>query len=239
MYIIPAIDIIDGKCVRLTQGDYSRKKIYAEDPVEVARMFQDHGIRRLHLVDLDGARSKHIVNLKVLERIAAATDLTVDFGGGVKSDKDIESAFNAGASMVTGGSIAVKDPDTFGRWLTHYGPERIILGADVRNRQISIGRWMETSGQDVSSLISYYRQMSLRYTICTDIERDGVLEGPAVGLYRELFFEFPGMNIIASGGVGSLEDLEKLADLGIFGVIIGKALYEERIRLSDLKRYIE
>lgn len=239
MYIIPAIDIIDGKCVRLTQGDYSRKKVYAEDPVEVARLFQDHGIRRLHLVDLDGARSNHIVNLRVLEKITAATDLIVDFGGGVKSDEDIEHAFLAGAAMVTGGSIAVKDPATFGRWLGRYGPEKIILGADVRNRKIAIGGWMETSEQDVSSLISFYRQQSLQYAICTDVERDGVLKGPAFGLYRELLLEFPGIKLIASGGVGSVGDIERLAETGVFGAIIGKALYEEKIQLSDLKRFID
>lgn len=239
MHIIPAIDIIEGKCVRLTQGDYSRKKIYAEDPVEVARMFEDHGIRRLHLVDLDGARSKHSVNLHVLEQITSVTELIVDFGGGVKSDKDIEDAFLAGASMVTGGSIAVKEPDTFGRWLSTYGPDKVVLGADVRGQQIAIGGWMETSGKDVSSLISHFRQRSLKYTICTDIERDGVLEGPAVDLYRELLIEFPGMNMIASGGVGSIEDVQNLADIGVWGVIIGKALYEKRIQLSDLRRYLD
>ena len=239
MNIIPAIDIIEGKCVRLTRGDYRRKKIYAEDPVEVARMFEDHGISHLHIVDLDGARSQHIVNIDVLSKITQATRLIVDFGGGVKSDSDIQSAFDAGASMITGGSIAVRDPEIFGQWLNHYGPEKIILGADVKGRQIAIGGWMETSEHDVSSLISFYREKSVKFVICTDIERDGVLEGPSINLYKELMEEFPNINLIASGGVGSMKDIEKLADIGLWGVIIGKAIYEGRIQMNELKKFLD
>jgi len=239
MNIIPAIDIIEGKCVRLTKGDYHRKKIYAEDPVEVARMFEDHGISHLHVVDLDGARSQHIVNIDVLSKISQATRLIVDFGGGVKSDGDIRSAFNAGASRITGGSIAVRDPEIFGQWLNHYGPEKIILGADVKGRQIAISGWMETSEHDVSSLISFYREKSVKFVICTDIERDGVLKGPSINLYKELMEEFPNINLIASGGVGSMKDVEELADIGVWGVIIGKAIYEGRIQMNELKKFMD
>jgi len=239
MNIIPAIDIIDGKCVRLTKGDYSRKKVYADDPVEVARMFEDHGIKNLHVVDLDGAKSKHIVNLKVLQNITSSTGLKVDFGGGVKTNEDIEKAFDAGASMVTGGSIAVRAPEVFGQWLDQYGPEKIILGADVIGRHIAIEGWMETSSHDLSTFLEFYRKKSVKYVICTDVERDGVLKGPAVELYKQLMAEFPEINVIASGGVGAMKDVEELAEIGVWGVIIGKAIYEGRIHLNDLKKYIE
>ena len=237
MKIIPAIDIIEGKCVRLTKGDYNRKKVYADDPVEVAGMFEDHGFRHLHVVDLDGAKSNHIVNLDVLRRITEATRLKVDFGGGIKSDIDIEQAFDAGASMVTGGSIAVRNPGIFSKWLNRFGPEKVILGADVRDRKIAVGGWIETSAQEVSSFISFYRKKSVKFVICTDIERDGVLKGPATDLYKELISEFPDIHLIASGGVGTLQDVEELAETGVWGVIIGKAIYEGRIRLEDLKNY--
>jgi phosphoribosylformimino-5-aminoimidazole carboxamide ribotide isomerase len=239
MKIIPAIDIIEGKCVRLTQGDYTRKKVYADDPVEVAGMFEDHGFRYLHVVDLDGAKSNHIVNLDVLRRITEATRLKVDFGGGIKSDNDIKQAFDAGASMVTGGSIAVKNPGIFSKWLNRYGPEKIILGADVRDRKIAVGGWMETSTQDVSSFISFYRKKSAKFVICTDIKRDGELKGPATDLYKELLAEFPDIHLIASGGVGTIQDVEELAETGVWGVIIGKAIYERRIRLEDLKNFMD
>ena len=238
MKIIPAIDIIDGKCVRLTKGDYAQKKVYADNPAEVARMFEDHGIQHLHVVDLDGAKSKHIVNLEVLQEITSSTNLTIDFGGGVKSDKDIQKAFAAGASMITGGSIAFREPDVFSQWLKHYGPDKIILGADIKERNIAVGGWLETSDQDISQFIEHYRKKSIKFVICTDIERDGVLKGPAIELYKELKTEFPEINLIASGGVGSMTDVEKLAETGVWGVIIGKAIYEGRIKLYDLQRFM-
>lgn len=237
MIIIPAIDIIDGKCVRLTQGDYTQKKVYDDNPVEVARRYEDHGFSHLHVVDLDGAKSKHVVNIDVLKKITQATGLKVDFGGGVKSNKDIDLAFEAGASMITGGSIAVKEPEVFEQWIDLYSPERIILGADVKDRNIAIGGWMETSEQDIVEFIDHYTKRSIRYVICTDISRDGVLNGPAIELYKELISEFPGINLIASGGVGSLKDVEELEESGVWGVIIGKAIYEGRIRLDDLIKF--
>lgn len=237
MNIIPAIDIIDGKCVRLTQGDYSQKKIYDDNPVEVAKRYEDHGFRYLHVVDLDGARSKHIVNIQVLQDITNATDLIVDFGGGVKSKEDIERAYKAGASRITGGSIAVREPELFGEWISQYGPDKIILGADVKDRHIAVGGWLETSDQDIIAFLEYYTKKAIRFVICTDISRDGVLEGPAIELYKELLVEFPGINLIASGGVGSIEDVEKLAETGVWGVIIGKAIYENRVKLNDLIKF--
>jgi len=237
MNIIPAIDIIDGKCVRLTQGDYGQKKIYDDNPVEVAKRYEDHGFRYLHVVDLDGAKSKHIVNIQVLEDITNATDLIVDFGGGVKSGKDIERAFRAGASRITGGSIAVREPELFGEWISKYGPDKIILGADVKDRHIAVGGWLETSDQDIIEFLKYYTNKAIKFIICTDISRDGVLKGPAFELYKELLAEFPGINLIASGGVGGIEDVEKLAESGVWGVIIGKAIYENRVKLDDLIKF--
>ncbi len=237
MYIIPAIDIIDGKCVRLTQGDYSQKKIYDDNPVVVAKKYEDHGFSHLHVVDLDGARSKHVVNIDVLKGITQATDLKVDFGGGVKSNHDIEQAFEAGASMITGGSIAVREPEVFEQWINQYGPEKVILGADVKDRNIAVGGWMETSEQDVVQFIDHYAKRSIKFVICTDISRDGVLNGPAIKLYKELLSIFPGINLIASGGVGSLKDVEDLAASGVWGVIIGKAIYEGRVDLDDLIKF--
>jgi phosphoribosylformimino-5-aminoimidazole carboxamide ribotide isomerase len=234
MIIIPAIDIIDGKCVRLTQGDYSQKKIYDDNPAEVAKRYEDYGFTHLHVVDLDGARSKHVVNIEVLKKITQATDLKIDFGGGVKSTADIELAFEAGASMVTGGSIAVKEPKVFEQWIDLYGPDKIILGADVKNRHIAVGGWMETSEKDVVQFIDHYAQRSIKFVICTDISKDGVLKGAALELYKELLNAFPGINLIASGGVGSLKDVEDLAESGVWGVIVGKAIYEGRVDLDDL-----
>lgn len=239
MEIIPAIDIIDGKCVRLSQGDYKRKKTYASDPVAVARKFEDAGIGRLHLVDLDGARSDHIVNLNVLENIAGNTGLIIDFGGGVKTDMDVADAMNAGAAMVTGGSVAVRQPEIFESWLVKYGPEKIILGADVKERQIAVEGWRETSDQDIFEFLGYYFRKSVKFVICTDIMRDGVLSGPSVDLYTEIIKQFPEVNLIASGGVKSVEDLDLLSETGVWGVIIGKAIYEGRIRLEDLKIYLD
>ena len=237
MYIIPAIDIIDGKCVRLTQGDYSQKKIYDDNPAEVAKRYEDHGFSHLHVVDLDGARSKHVVNIDVLKNITKATDLKVDFGGGVKSTRDIEQAFEAGASMITGGSIAVKEPKVFEQWIDQYGPDKIILGADVKGRNIAVGGWMDTSEQDIIQFIDHYTKRSIKFVICTDISKDGVLKGSALELYKELLNAFPGINLIASGGVGSLKDVEDLAGSGVWGVIVGKAIYEGRVDLDDLIKF--
>ena len=228
MQIIPAIDLINGKCVRLTEGDYSTKKVYAEDPVAVAKRFEDAGYERLHVVDLDGAKSKHIVNHRVLRMICSATNLRVDFGGGLKSDEDLKIAFDCGAQQVTGGSIAVKSPDTFRGWLSRYGAERIILGADCRNRKIATSGWLEGSDLDVVEFIQQYEAEGVRYVICTDIAKDGKLAGPSVELYREILAK-TGVRLIASGGVASSEDLETLEKLGCAGAIVGKAFYEGRI----------
>ncbi len=238
MEIIPAIDIINGKCVRLSMGDYSRMKTYADDPVGVARKFMDHGIRRLHLVDLDGAKAKHIVNLEILEQIAKQTRLKIDFGGGVKSDPDIENAFRAGASMVTGGSVAVKDPGLFENWVLRYGPDKIILGADVKDKKIAVSGWQETSEKDIFNFLAHYRKKSIKFVICTDVAKDGVMQGPAFDLYREIIEEFPDLSIIASGGVTTLDDIDQLRKIGVWGVIIGKAIYEGKIDLNDLKEFV-
>ena len=237
--LIPAIDIIDGKCVRLSQGDYDRKTIYNEDPLEVAKEFEDNGLQRLHLVDLDGAKAHHIVNYKVLERIAAQTSLIVDFGGGLKSDKDLDVAFSSGASMVTGGSIAVRNPEIFIGWLEKYGPDKIILGADVKGDKISISGWLEDSDKTWKSFISDYRSQGIEKVISTDISRDGMLQGPATDLYIEMLNAFPDLYLIASGGISNLTDIEKLDEAGIPAVIFGKAIYEGRIKLKDLQKLIE
>lgn len=238
MRIIPAIDIIEGKCVRLSKGDYSTKKIYNEDPVEVALQFEDAGIRHLHLVDLDGARSKHIVNYKVLERIANTTRLSIDFGGGLKSDEDLHIAFESGAAQITGGSIAVSEPETFLRWLEVYSSERIILGADARGGKIAVSGWEEDSGQELVPFIRKYLLEGVRYVISTDIDKDGMLEGPATDLYGTLISELPEIKLIASGGISQFEELPKLAEIGCEGVIIGKAIYENRISLKQLEDFI-
>ena len=237
--LIPAIDIIDGKCVRLSQGDYDRKTIYNEDPLEVAKEFEDNGLQRLHLVDLDGAKAHHIVNYKVLERIAAQTSLIVDFGGGLKSDKDLDVAFSSGASMVTGGSIAVRNPEIFIGWLEKYGPDKIILGADVKGDKISISGWLEDSDKTWKSFISDYRSQGIEKVISTDISRDGMLQGPATDLYIEMLNDFPDLYLIASGGISNLTDIEKLDEAGISAVIFGKAIYEGRIKLKDLQKFID
>jgi len=236
-YIIPAIDLIDGKCVRLTQGDYSQKKIYNENPVEVAKSFEDVGIKRLHLVDLDGAKAKHIINWKVLEDISNATSLIIDFGGGVRTDKDIEIAFNSGASQVTGGSIAVKSPEVFEGWLQKYGSEKLILGADAKAGKIAINGWQEGTELEVISFIQKYMEKGVNYAICTDIEKDGMQEGPSFQLYQEILEAVPSLKLIASGGVSSLADLETLKADGLYGAIVGKAIYEGAISLSDLAKF--
>ena len=237
MRIIPAIDIIDGKCVRLTKGDYNTQKIYNDDPVEVAKEFETNGIQYLHVVDLDGARSKHIVNHKVLYDIASKTSLKIDFGGGIKSDKDIRIAFENGAAQVTGGSIAVQQPDTFQQWLDRYGAERIILGADSNNRKIATHGWMQQSELDVVDFISDYAKKGIVYVICTDIQKDGMLQGTSNELYREII-EKTGVKLIASGGVSSVDDLIVLKQLGCDGAIIGKAFYEGKISLHQLRKFI-
>lgn len=236
--IIPAIDLIDGKCVRLSQGDYQQKIIYNEQPLEVAKAFSDHGIRRLHLVDLDGARAHHIVNQKVLEQIATKTDLIIDFGGGLKSAEDLKIAFESGASMVTGGSIAVRDPEEYNRWIEKYGGDKIILGADVKNEKISVGGWLETTEIDLIPFVSGYMKKGISKVICTDISKDGMLGGTAVDLYRKMLSAEPEMYLIASGGVSSVRDIELLAEARIPAVITGKALYEGKIKLQDLKKLL-
>lgn len=237
MRIIPAIDIIEGKCVRLSKGDYDTKKIYNESPLEVAKAFEAHGITYLHLVDLDGAKSKHIVNYKVLERLANKTSLKIDFGGGLKSDADINIAFESGASQITGGSIAVKSPETFMRWLDQYGSEKIILGADVKGTHIAIEGWLKTSEQTLFDFVHDYKKKGVEYVICTDISKDGMLEGPAFDLYKSLLAKEE-IKLIASGGISKFEELPQLQDLGCEGVIIGKAIYENRISLKQLENYV-
>lgn len=232
--LIPAIDIIAGKCVRLTQGDYARQKIYNEDPVAQAQEFERLGFRRLHLVDLDGAKSKHIVNDDVLRRITAATRLVVDFGGGIKTDEDIETAFGAGAAMVTAGSIAVTDPDRFTGWLERYGADRMILGADVRDGKISINGWKEDSTEDLLPFLQRYVDAGVRHVLCTDISKDGTLAGPAISLYRDIMQRYPQLHLIASGGVSSSRDIIDLDRAGIPATVFGKAWYEGRINLEEL-----
>ncbi len=234
--IIPAIDLIDGKCVRLSQGDYNEKKVYNEDPLEVARMFEDAGIGRLHLVDLDGAKAKHIVNQAVLENIASNTSLVIDFGGGVQSDKDIEIAFNSGASMVTGGSIAVRDRELFNGWLKKYGSEKIILGADCKDHKIAVSGWQEETSIDILSFISDYKTEGVSKVVCTDISKDGMLQGPSIELYKEILNTLPDLYLIASGGVSCFQDILDLEEAGIPAVILGKAIYEDRITLKELSR---
>ncbi len=238
MHIIPAIDIIDGKCVRLTRGDYNQKKIYNEDPLEVARQFEDHGLTRLHLVDLDGAREKHVVNHKVLDRIAGKTKLHIDFGGGIQSDEDLKIAFEYGAKQITGGSIAVKDRALFLSWLKSYGAERIILGADVNNNKITISGWQEDSALEIERFLEDYMDQGIKYVISTDVSKDGALQGPSYDLYHRITDQFPDIALIASGGVSGLADLERLNELPLFGVIVGKAIYEGRIKLKDLSTFV-
>ena len=234
MLLIPAIDIIDGRCVRLTKGDYTQKTVYAEDPVEVAHRMEGLGFRRLHVVDLDGAKSKHIVNSEVLRRITTDTQLVVDFGGGIKTDEDIKKAFVAGASMVTIGSIAVTDPDLFMGWLEKYGAERIILGADVRHGKISINGWKEDSSEDLLPFLKKYVDAGVKNVLCTEISKDGTLTGPAIELYQSMMAAYPELHLIASGGVSSIDDIKALEAAGIPAVVFGKAIYEGKINLNEL-----
>ncbi|MBJ6368680.1 1-(5-phosphoribosyl)-5-[(5-phosphoribosylamino)methylideneamino]imidazole-4-carboxamide isomerase [Snuella sedimenti] len=244
MRIIPAIDIIDGKCVRLTKGDYDTKKVYNENPLEVAKAFEDAGIEYLHLVDLDGAKAQHIVNYKVLEQIASKTGLKIDFGGGLKAKEDLHIAFNSGARQVTGGSIAVKNPDVFEGWIEKYGSAKIILGADSDHGKISIGGWTEQSEEDLIPFIKAYQRKGIQYVICTDISKDGMLEGPAIDLYKEIIVacsnssKGQSIKLIASGGISSIDELPLLKEIGCEGVIIGKAIYENRIGLKQLEKFV-
>ena len=237
MRIIPAIDIIDGKCVRLSKGDYSTQKTYNENPLEVAKAYENQGIEYLHLVDLDGAKSKHIVNHKVLETIATKTNLKIDFGGGLKSDVDLRIAFESGAKQITGGSIAVKDPDTFTSWIEHYGAEKIILGADVKGEYIATDGWLETSDQSIFDFLAHYQTKGIQHSICTDISKDGMLQGPSFDLYQKILSETE-VKLIASGGISQFDELLRLADMGCEGTIIGKAIYENRISLKQLEQFI-
>lgn len=238
MKIIPAIDIIDGKCIRLSKGDYHTKKIYNENPVEVARQFENYGIQHLHLVDLDGAKSKHIVNQKVLERIAKKTSLQIDFGGGLKSMEDIQVAFDAGAEQITIGSIAVQDPEFCFALLNKYGMEKIILGADCENRKIKISGWLKESNRDVIDFILQYQLKGIKNVICTDISKDGMLEGPSISLYKEIL-KRTNVDLVASGGISGIEDVYKMKEIGCAGTIIGKAIYEGRIDMKELQKFIE
>lgn len=237
--LVPAIDLIEGKCVRLTKGDYSTRKIYNEDPVAIAREVESYGFTRLHVVDLDGARSHHIVNQHVLERMTSATDLTIDFGGGIKTDEDIRIAFESGASLVTVGSVAVTQPELFMEWLQRFGTERIILGADVKNGMISINGWKEESERELIPFLSGYIGQGVSHVLCTEISKDGMLQGPATPLYKKIMAEFPDCRLIASGGVSSMQDIIDLNDAGIPAVVFGKAIYEGKISLKELALWAE
>lgn len=236
--IIPAIDLIDAKCVRLSQGDYNQKTIYNEDPLEVAKMFEGAGISRLHLVDLDGAKAKHIVNYQVLETIATKTNLVIDFGGGLKSNEDLRIAFESGAQMVTGGSIAVKDRDTFLQWIEKYGSEKVILGADAKDKMIAVSGWLEVSELPIIDFIESYTAQGIKKVISTDIARDGMLTGPSIDLYKEIMEKFGGLELIASGGIATMNDIHELNEIGIPGVITGKAIYENKISLKEISGFI-
>ena len=236
--LIPAIDIIDGKCVRLTKGDYATTKVYNEDPLEVALEIESYGLQRLHVVDLDGAKSKHVVNYRVLERIASRTSLKIDFGGGIKSDEDLVIAFENGAQMVTVGSVASQKPELFLKWMEQYGGERMILGADTRDGLISVNGWQEESTQELLPYLDEYIKHGVKNVLCTDIHKDGMLQGPSVALYQEIMAAYPTLHLIASGGVSSLEDIRQLNEAGIPAVVFGKALYEGRFTLKQLSEFV-
>lgn len=238
MRIIPAIDIINGKCVRLSKGDYNTKIIYNENPLEVAKMFENHGVKYLHLVDLDGAKASHIINHKVLETIAKNTKLKIDFGGGLKSDNDLRIAFESGAHQITGGSIAVKNREIFEKWIAKYGSDKIILGADANNEKVAVSGWLEDSNEDLVPFIQMYQSKGIQYVICTDIAKDGMLEGPSFELYAKILKEAKEIKLIASGGISTFEELPKLAEMGCEGTIIGKAIYEHKISMKEIENYI-
>ena len=237
MQIIPAIDIIDGKCVRLTQGDYAQKTIYNENPLEVAKQFEAAGLKRLHLVDLDGAKAGTVKNWAVLQEIAAYTTLSIDFGGGIKKDKDLNIVFESGAAYATIGSLAVKEPDTFLEWLKVYGPDKFILGADVKSEKIAVSGWLETTDINIYDFLQDYISKGILQSFCTDVSKDGKLEGPSIDLYKNIVEKFPSLFFIASGGVSCLDDLTALKELGCAGAIVGKAIYEGRIALKDLTNF--
>lgn len=236
--IIPAIDIIDGKCVRLTQGDYGKQKTYSDNPLEVAKLFEGYGVRRLHVVDLDGAKSSHVVNLRVLELIASHTNLVIDFGGGIKSENDLTLSFNAGASMLTIGSLAVKNSDLVKGWLKDYGAERFIIGADVKDEKISINGWKEEGEDTLYPFLERYTSEGVVNVLCTDISRDGMLQGPSLTLYENILKRFPELHLIASGGVGGVDDIRELNEMGVPAVVFGKAFYEGLIRIEQLKEFL-
>lgn len=237
MHVIPAIDLIGGKCVRLSQGDYNRKTDYHDDPLEMAKRFEGAGLTRLHLVDLDGAKAKKIINGDVLQRICSETCLIVDFGGGIQAQEELEKAFALGAHQVTGGSIAVRNPSLFEVWLDTYGADRIILGADAKGKKIAVGGWEETTNLELIPFIEGYYQKGVRQVICTDVAKDGLLQGPSFGLYKEILQELPDLMLIASGGVSCLKDLEELQKIGVYGTIVGKAYYEGKVSLAELAQF--
>jgi phosphoribosylformimino-5-aminoimidazole carboxamide ribotide isomerase len=238
MRIIPAIDIINGKCVRLSKGDYSTEIVYNENPLEVAKMFEDHGVKYLHLVDLDGAKASHIVNHKVLETIASKTNLRIDFGGGLKSDDDLRIAFESGANQITGGSIAVKNPDIFKSWLQKFGATKIILGADALDEKVAVSGWQEESNKELIPFIQSYMKEGVNYVICTDISKDGMLQGPSFELYQKILNQNLGIKLIASGGISTFAELPRLAEMGCEGTIVGKAIYEHKISMKQIERFI-
>ena len=237
MKIIPAIDIIDGKCVRLSKGNYNSQITYNQNPLEVAKTYEDHGIEFLHLVDLDGAKSNHIINYNILEIIASKTNLKIDFGGGIKTENDVNLAFNSGANQVTCGSIAVKQPEIFCEWILNYGSEKIILGADVRGKYVATDGWINTSNQSIFDFINFYKNKGIETVTCTDISKDGMLEGPSFKLYSKIIDAY-NINLVASGGVSEYDDILKLDDMGCYGIIIGKAIYENKISLKQLENFI-
>jgi phosphoribosylformimino-5-aminoimidazole carboxamide ribotide isomerase len=238
MRIIPAIDIINGKCVRLSKGDYSTEIVYNENPLEVAKMFEDHGVKYLHLVDLDGAKASHIVNHKVLETIASKTNLRIDFGGGLKSDDDLRIAFESGANQITGGSIAVKNPDIFKSWLQKFGATKIILGADALDEKVAVSGWQEESNKELIPFIQSYMKEGVNYVICTDISKDGMLQGPSFELYQKILNQNLGIKLIASGGISTFAELPRLAEMGCEGTIVGKAIYEHKISMKEIEKFI-
>lgn len=239
MHVIPAIDLIGGKCVRLSQGDYSRKTDYHDDPLEMAKRFEGAGLTRLHLVDLDGAKAKKIMNGYVLQRICSGTQLAVDFGGGIQAQEELEKAFALGARQVTGGSIAVRNPRLFEEWIDTFGADRIILGADAKDKRIAVGGWEETTALELIPFIQGYYQKGIREVICTDVAKDGLLQGPSFGLYAEILQELPDLKLIASGGVSCLKDLEDLQKIGVYGTVVGKAYYEGKVSLEELAQFEE
>ncbi|MBA2498990.1 MAG: 1-(5-phosphoribosyl)-5-[(5-phosphoribosylamino)methylideneamino]imidazole-4-carboxamide isomerase [Chitinophagaceae bacterium] len=236
--IIPAIDIIDGNCVRLVKGDYKQKTVYHADPLDAAKQFEDAGLQRLHLVDLDGAKTGRVINWKVLENISAHTKLIIDFGGGIKTEKDLQTVFNSGANMAAIGSIAVKKEEVFLQWVQQYGAAKFFLGADVKDKQIAISGWQEDTSIDVFSFIENYLNAGIQHVFCTDISKDGMLEGPATELYKQIISKFPTIHLVASGGVSNLNDLYALKDIGCTGAIVGKAFYENKISLAEVKQFV-